>query len=69
MELIRKNALVAGGVLVFFALPRAGANRPARRGPATGELVLQCGNVLVWSIDWFASMIGAEVPRSDTPGA
>jgi hypothetical protein len=50
MDLILKNALVVGGVLLFFALLRTGANRPARRDPTTGELVLQFGKGLTWSM-------------------
>jgi hypothetical protein len=54
MELVLKNALIVAGVLVFFALLRLGANRPARRDPGTGELVLQCGSGLVWSMGLIA---------------
>jgi hypothetical protein len=41
-------ALVVGGVMLFFGLLRAGANRPAKVDPATGEVILQCGPILVW---------------------
>src|SRR5262249_54556350 len=41
MEYVLKGALLAGGLAVFFVLLRAGAHRPAKRDPATGELVLQ----------------------------
>src|SRR5262245_24856115 len=54
MDLFLKNALVAAAVLACFALLRAGANRPARRDPTTGELVLQCGNGLAWSMGTIA---------------
>lgn len=47
-EMILKNALIVGGVLVLFTLLRMGANRPANRDPATGDLILQCGPVLAW---------------------
>jgi Bacterial PH domain len=50
MELVLKGALLAGGLAVFFVLLRAGANRPAKRDPETGELVLQNSSVLVWSM-------------------
>src|SRR5262245_9675105 len=50
MELVLKNGLVVAGVLVFFALLAAGANRPPRRDPASGARVLQRGGGLVWSV-------------------
>lgn len=45
-----QGALIAVGVMVFFLLIRAGANRPARRDPKTGELVLQCAPGLAWTM-------------------
>jgi hypothetical protein len=50
MELVLPNVLAVAGVLVFFALLRAGANRPARHDPETGELVLQCSSGLAWTM-------------------
>src|SRR5436305_423809 len=50
VRILLQNALVVGGVLFFFLLLRAAANRPARRDPATGELVLRFSPFLVWSM-------------------
>lgn len=38
------------GVMIFFLLVRSGANRPALRDAATGDLVLQCNGVLTWTM-------------------
>jgi hypothetical protein len=54
MDLVLKNAIIVAGVLAFFALLRAGANRPAKREAKTGEIVLQCGPVLVWTMGCIA---------------
>jgi hypothetical protein len=43
-------ALVLSILAVFSALVRAGATRPARRDPTTGELVLQCGSGVLWTM-------------------
>ena len=43
-----RAGLVVGGVLLFFGLLRAGANRPAKIDPATGDHILQCSPILVW---------------------
>ncbi|MFO0878896.1 MAG: PH domain-containing protein [Gemmataceae bacterium] len=50
MGAVVANALVMGGVVAFFALLRSQASRPVLRDPQTGELVLQCSSVLVWSM-------------------
>lgn len=44
------SGLVVVGVLLFFSILRAGVKRPARCDPVTGDLVLQCGSILVWSM-------------------
>lgn len=51
---ILSNALIAVAVIAFFALLRSQAKRPALRDPQTGELVLQCSPVLVWSMGLIA---------------
>ncbi len=48
------SGLSVAGVLLFMALVRAGANRPAKRDATTGDLVLQCGPILVWAMGLIA---------------
>lgn len=44
------SALAVAGVFLFFAIVRGSTNRPAQRDAATGDLVLQCSGIFVWTM-------------------
>jgi hypothetical protein len=44
------SALIVACVMLFFLLLRSAAGRPPKRDPQTGDLVLQCSPVLVWTM-------------------
>ena len=44
------GAVVAISVVLFFVILRSAAARPGRRDPETGELILQCSPILVWTM-------------------
>lgn len=48
------SALIVAGVVFCLSLLRLSANRPAKRDPETGELVLQCSPALAWIMALFA---------------